>query len=243
MSIEIQDALKEIIAYTHSLGFLELVKVTGAESSTELTSTANDRAVLLKSKFLQPVTDFSGVFGLHNLGLLDTILTIPEYQTGAVIKVKTSNNIPSSITFTNAAGDFHNEYRFMSKEIIESQLPTKTRKEIHWDVSVGPSVNAIQRLKFQSQAVGNTVKTFKARTEDGNLIFSLGDNSNTGEFVFQSGVSGSIGNPHEWSIQKVQGILNLVGNKTLDISDMGAMQITVTSGLAIHQFTIAASLQ
>jgi hypothetical protein len=59
--------------------------------------------------------------------------------------------------------------------------------------------------------------------------------------VFQSNVAGGLKTPREWPLTHVQGILGLTGDKTLEISDEGAMQITVTTGHAIHQYTVMAS--
>ena len=240
------DTLKEIIAYTHSLGFLELVKVVGTNTSTELNSMASDKTVVLNSKFVQPVPELEGIFGLHDLGRLNTILNIPEYKDNASITVNKLNvngiDVPTGIAFLNANNDFKNEYRFMSQEVVESQLPPRTRKPISWDVSIQPTANAIQRLKFQSQAAGNSINTFQARVDKRELKFSLGDHStHSGEFVFQNNVAGDLKNPREWPLQHVQGILGLTGDKVMEISDNGAMQITVTTGQAIHQYTVLAS--
>ena len=237
------DTLKEIIAYTHSLGFLELVKVISTPTSTELQSMAPDKTVVLISKFMQPVPELEGIFGLHDLGRLNTIINIPEYRENATITVNHNNvdgiNVPASLTFTNANKDFKNEYRFMSQEIVESQLPTKTCKSISWDISVQPSANAIQRLKFQSQAAGNSTNTFRAWVDKKNLLFALGDfSTHSGEFVFQSNVAGGLNKDRDWPLLHVQGILGLNGDKVMDISNAGAMQITVTTAMAVHQYII-----
>lgn len=240
------DTLKEVIAYTHALGFLELVKITGTKTTTELNAIAADKTVVLNSKFVQPVAELEGVFGLHDLGRLNTILNIPEYKENASITMNrmevNDEKIPVGINFANATKDFKNEYRFMSKEVVESQLPTRNRRDIKWDVSIQPTANAIQRLKFQSQAAGSSEGTFRAWVEKKNLMFAIGDHStHCGEFVFHPAISGSLKTPSEWPLSQVQGILGLNGDKVLEISDQGAMQITVTSGQAVHQYTILAS--
>ena len=242
----ISDALHEVVAYSHALGFLELVKVDGTPKATTLTSIAADKTVVLNSQFVQPIPEFDGVFGLHDLGRLDTILGIPEYEKDATIKVTTQKvdgvDMPVSISFTNKDKDFSNDYRLMGKDLVETQLPSRNRKEIKWDVSFVPTQNSIQRLKFQALAAGSVDGTFQARTDEKhNLLFSIGDHStHTGDFIFAAGVNGKIKTPREWPLAHVQGILNLTGDKTMDISDEGAMQITVTSGLAVHQYTILA---
>ena len=242
------DSLKEILAYTHSLGFLDLVKVSGTSTTTELNSMASDKTVVLNSKFLQPVSEFTGVFGLHDLGRLNTILNIPEYRENAFITVtkSTVNNVevPSGISFANAARDFRNDYRLMSQDVVESQLPVRNRKNINWDVTFVPTTAAIQRLKFQAQAAGSTEGTFSAKVEKGNLLFSIGDHSShTGDFVFATSITGSLKTPREWPLAQIQGILGLTGDKVMEISDDGAMQIKVTTGQAVHQYTVLAQLK
>jgi hypothetical protein len=236
------DTLKEIISYSHALGFLDLVKVVGTDTTTELTAIAADKTVVLNSSFVQPVKELEGVFGLHDLGRLNTILNIPEYKENAFITVtkaqQNGNDIPVGIAFANASRDFRNDYRFMSRDVIEEQIPQKTRKPITWNLSIAPSDNSIQRLKFQAQAAGTT-ETFTATVTKGNLCFALGDHSShTGEFVFSSGVVGDLKTPREWPLAHVLAILNLTGDKTLSIADAGAMEIKVTSGLAVHSYTV-----
>ena len=242
------DTLKEILAYTHSLGFLDLVKVVGTETTTELNAMASDRTVVLNSKLVQPVTEFEGIFGLHDLSRLNTLVNIPEYRENATITVnhlKTADRlVPTGITFLNASKDFKNEYRFMSQEVVETQLPPRTRKDIHWDVTIQPSVCAIQRLKYQSQAAGSSASTFQAKVENKDLVFSLGDeSSHSGEFKFRTNISGNLKTPRHWPLSHVQGILGLTGDKVLEISNDGAMQITVTTGQSVHQYTILASIK
>lgn len=239
----ILDALREILTHTHGLGFLDLVKVTGTNKTTELNSMASDKKVVLNSSFVQPVTEFDGIFGLHDLGRLNTILNIPEYKENAFITITKMNSngvdVPVGISFANASRDFRNDYRLMSKDVVETQLPAKTRKAIHWDVTFTPSQNSIQKLKYQSQAAGSSDGTFLARVDNGHLLFSIGDHSShSGEFVFQQNVVGTLKTPREWPLTHVQGILNLTGDKVVQISDAGAMEIQVTTGLAVHNYTI-----
>ena len=42
-----KDILQDVVAKTHALGFLTLVKVTGDETSTTVESMAEDRSVIL----------------------------------------------------------------------------------------------------------------------------------------------------------------------------------------------------
>jgi hypothetical protein len=93
---------------------------------------------------------------------------------------------------------------------------------------------------LQAQA-HNEENTFQVKTENGNLIFSFGDAStHAGSFVFESGVNNKLKHNWTWPVSQVISILNLDGDKTMKISDAGAMMITVDSGLAEYEYILPA---
>ena len=65
-----KDILQDIVAHTHSLGFLSTVKVTGEELATTIESMAEDRSVIVNAKTHTPVDEFSGVFGKPEIAQL-----------------------------------------------------------------------------------------------------------------------------------------------------------------------------
>ena len=238
-----KDILQDIVAHTHSLGFLNIVKVT-SEADTTIESMAEDRSVILSSKTKNPVAEFAGTFGMPNLDKLALHLKCPEYQTNAKVSVeqaeRNGETVPTHIHFENEAGDFENDYRFMNKQIIDEKLKTVKFKGASWDVVVEPSMASIQRMKFQSMAHAEET-VFTVRTEGTNLVFSFGDASqHAGSFVFQTDVTGSLKHAWAWPVAQVQAILNLDGKVTMSISDQGAMQLTVDSGLAEYNYILPA---
>jgi hypothetical protein len=73
------------------------------------------------------------------------------------------------------------------------------------------------------------------------LKFFFGDHStHAGNFVFHPGVTGTLKRTWSWPIKTVIGILDLTGDKTFRISDDGAAQITVDSGLAVYNYILPA---
>jgi len=239
-----KDILQDIVAHTHSLGFLPLVKVTGESAETTIESMAEDRSVIVNAKTHNPVSEFNGVFGMPNLDKLNLHLKNPEYKENAKIEVVVSNrngaDIPTSLHFENSTGDFVNDYRFMSTEIINEKLKSVKYKGSGWDVEFEPSLNAIQRLKLQA-AVHSEETVFQVKVEENNLIFSFGDAStHAGNFVFQSNINGKLKHAWSWPIQQVLAILSLDGKSTVRISDQGAMQISVDSGIAVYEYILPA---
>jgi len=242
-----KDILQDIVAHTHSLGFLSLVKVT-AEASTTIDSMAEDRSVIMTATTHGPVPEFTGTFGMPNLDKLSLHLKNPEYKENAKIGVVTSvrNNetIPTHIHFENEVGDFENDYRFMNKAIIDEKLKTVKFKGASWEVQFKPSMAAIQRMKLMSTAHSEEpIFTVKTEVTGGatDLVFYFGDAStHAGKFVFQNAISGSLKHSWSWPVSQVQAILGLDGEATMSISDQGAMQISVDSGMAKYDYILPA---
>jgi hypothetical protein len=181
---------------------------------------------------------------MPNLAKLNTILGIPEYKEDAKLTItkqdRNGESVPVGIHFENKAGDFKNDYRFMTAEIINDKLKNQKMRPVKWNVDFAPTVQNIQRLRFQASANSDET-TFTARTENGDLKFFFGDHaSHAGNFVFQAGVTGTLSKAWSWPVAAVMAILALPGDKAFRISDEGAAQITVDSGVAVWNYTLPA---
>ena len=236
-----RDYLLDIVQHTHALGFIDLVKISGTADATTIEAISEERIAIVQAQFHNPIPEFIGTFGMPSLSKLNTILNIPEYKEDAKYTVmKKSNDEPSGVHFENKHGDFKNDYRFMSSEIVNDKLKTVKFKGVKWNVEIEPTVAAIQRLKFQAQA-NSEETTFIARTEKNNLVFYFGDHSShAGNFVFANDVAGTLSKAWHWPVSAVISILNLSGDKIFRFSDEGAAQITVDSGLALYNYILPA---
>jgi len=235
------DYLKDLITHTHDLGCIDIVKITGTDKETSVDGLAEDRSLVIEAKFHEPIEEFEGVFGMPNLSTLKTILNIDEYSEDAKITViRDPNKGPVNMHFENKTGDFVNDYRFMAKEIIEEIFSYGKFKGANWNVEIEPTQQSLQRLKFQSMA-NPTELTFIAKTEDSDLKFYFGDHStHAGNFVFAHDVQGELKRNWHWPISHVINILSLSGDKVFRISDDGAAQIIVDSGLAEYTYILPA---
>jgi len=236
--------LKDLVAHTAGLGFIDVVKITGDKKTTNVDGIAEDKSVVIRAEFDEVIPEFTGTFGLPNLGKLNVILGIPEYKEKAEIDVHTQERegvkTPVSITFENAAKDFRNEYRLMSSEIITARIPTARFKGANWDISIEPSLANIQRLKFQAQA-NSDESNFSVKVDKGNLKFFFGDHSShAGNFVFAEDVTGNLKQTWTYPIAQVQSVLASSGDKVMQFSDAGAMMITVLSGVAKYEYIFPA---
>ena len=239
-----KDFLTDIVHHTLGTGKIDVIKISGDDKETKIQSVSEDRTLILNATFNEVNPDFAGVFGMPNLAKLNTILNIPEYAKDATIELKreTRNgaSTPVGIHFENANGDFKNDYRFMTTEVINEKLKTVTFRGANFGITIEPTVAAIQRLKMQAQANAEE-SNFQAKTENGDLKFFFGDfSSHAGNFVFQAGVSGTLTRSWSWPVAAVIGILGLSGNTTFKISDEGAAMITIDSGIAEYNYILPA---
>jgi hypothetical protein len=241
-----KDILQDIVSHTQNLGFLTTVKVTGTDKTTTLNSMADDRSVIMEATTSAPYPDMIGVFGMPQLNKLKYLLDGAEYKEDAKISVTTADRngekVLVGLHFENKDGDFKNDYRFMNTEIINEKMKTVKFRGVKWDVEIEPSVSAVQRFNFQAGA-NNEHPTFLAKTDNGNLKFIFGDAStHGGEFVFAMGVDGKLDRGWTWPVLPILSILKIadVNNTKMSLSNEGAIQITLDSGLATYKYIIPA---
>jgi hypothetical protein len=240
-----KDYLQDLIQHTHGLGNVDLIKVTGTDQETQINAIAEDKSVIVSGTLNGPVSDFIGIFGMPNLGKLKTILGFDDYDTDSKISVATTNrdgvDIPSTIHFETKNGDFVNDYRLMSKAIVEEKVKSVTFKGTTWNVEFEPTIAGIQRLKKQASA-NSEQDHFTMTTVNGDLKINFGDPStHSGNFVFQPTVTGSLSKTWNWPVKVFLAIMDLPGDKTVRVADAGATEITVNSGLATYRYLLPAN--
>ena len=236
-----RDCLLDLVEHTFDLGCIDLVKITGDTDSTQISGLAEDLSVVVQAEYKNPVADFVGTFGMPNLSKLKTLLNLQAYREDAKLAItKGSSGEPDGIAFENKDGDFKNNYRFMASQIVTDKLKTPKFKGVNWHIEFEPSNASIQRLKWQMSANAEE-PNFQAKTENGDLKFYFGDHStHAGNFVFQAGVNGQLKRAWSWPAKQFASIMDLTGDKTIRISDDGAAQITVDSGMAVYNYILPA---
>lgn len=236
-----RDCLLDLVEHTYDLGCIDLIKIVGTDSETEIVGLAEDLSVVIKGNYHNPVADFVGTFGMPNLGKLKTLLNLQEYREDAKLTItrKTTGEL-DGITFENKHGDFKNNYRFMASQIVDEKMKTPKFKGVNWHIEFQPTNASIMRLKMQMSANAEEAN-FQAKTENGDLKFFFGDHStHSGSFVFQPGVNGQLKRAWSWPAKQFVSIMDLTGDKTVKISDDGAAQITVDSGMAVYNYILPA---
>jgi hypothetical protein len=239
-----KDFLQDLIQHTQSLGIIDLIRVNGTDKETDITAIAEDKSVIVLGKFKTPIPEFEGVFGMPNLNKLQIILGFDEYDDKAKVSVartqKDGVDTPSTIHFETVNSDFVNDYRLMAKVVVEDKVKNFNFKGATWNVEFEPSVAGILRLKKQANANAEE-GNFTLKTDKGDLKIYFGDPStHSANFVFHAGVSGTLSRAWMWPVKQFISIMNLTGDKVVRISDQGAAQITVDSGIAEYTYLLPA---
>ena len=236
-----KDNLQDLIEYTYGLGVIDLVKVVGTDKQTTISAIAEDKTVVVEGTFKTPLADFIGTFGMPNLAKLKTILGFEDYDEHAKISVtRNKDDVPSAVHFETKAGDFVNDYRLMAKAIVEEKVKEVKFKGATWNVEFEPTVAGIMRLKKQASA-NSEENNFTTKTDKGDLKIYFGDAStHSGNFVFHPDVEGTLSRAWQWPVKVFLAIMDLPGSKVVRISDQGAAEVTVDSGLATYRYLLPA---
>ena len=243
-----RDIVQDIVKHTAGLGFITSVKVTGTDESTTLDAMDADRTVILQAKLHNTVEEFNGEFGLGNLGFLAGVTGLGNYQTDdAIVEVvaRDRNGVssPDHLMFKDADGNT-DQYRFMSKEIIEQTLQTVKFKGVEWDVTLEPTKAKVNELQQVAGIYGGIEPNFTVKTEGTDLIVTVGaaDGSFTGKRTFAQNVNGEITEGYAWPLAQVLAILKLgmSGTCVMQISKKGALMISVDSGISKYDYILPA---
>jgi hypothetical protein len=236
-----RDCLLDLVEHTFDLGCIDLVKIVGDDKTTQISGLAEDLSVVVQGNYHNPVADFVGTFGMPNLSKLKTLLNLQEYREDAKLTItRRTPDEPDGINFENKHGDFKNNYRFMASGIVNEKLKTAKMKPVNWHIEFEPTNASIQRLKWQMSA-NVEEPNFQVKTEGNDLKFYFGDHStHAGNFVFQGNVTGQLKRAWSYPAKQFSSIMDLTGDKIVRISDDGAAQITVDSGVAVYNYILPA---
>jgi len=243
-----RDIVQDIVKHTAGLGFITSVKVTGTDEATTLDAMDADRTVILQAKLHNTVDEFKGEFGLGNLGFLAGVTALGNYQTDdatvdVVARDRNGVSSPDHLMFKDVDGNT-DQYRFMSKEIIEQTLQTVKFKGVEWDVTLEPTKAKVNELTQVAGIYGGIEPNFTVKTEGGDLIVTVGaaDGSFTGKRTFANNVNGEITEGYAWPLAQVLAILKLgmSGTCVMQISKKGALMISVDSGIGKYDYILPA---
>lgn len=255
------DYLRDMVKYTSRLGFntLELNGENGIitiEGSDE-----NNKTLVLKGKFLKPVTELNGRCGFGNVEWLSNYVNAYDHKDDTAIIVRkdatvsvevrddddnivmdasgepkmksVTQNVIEEIIFERGT-QMKNEYRVMDVRMLSDQPKFGG---LPWDIEIEPTSHAIDLLA--TQAGFGVENHFGIIVDDKTLYLTFGK---TAVIEFAYDVEGEISKPWEWDVKKILDVLKLSSGAkcSMHFSDRGALQITLNSGLAEYNYIIPA---
>lgn len=241
-----RECLLDIMKNSCSIEQINLLKITGTDTSTTIEAIAEKNSVILQAKLKQPLPEFAGMLvGFPNIGKLRSILNIQEYKENGIIKLTmkkdtmTNTVVPDGLHFSNTAGDFTNSYRFMASSVIaEKSQSVEFKTPPTWTIKFKPTMASISRFKTLA-FIHKEEENFKVSLNGTDLIISFGDHSNhAGQFVIQNNVSGSLPIKCMWPVSTVLEILALSGEKEISISPSSLFKITVETDYGIYNYLL-----
>jgi len=243
-----RDILLDIVKHTHSLGFIQAVKINGNNGDqTEIEAMDDDRSVVLKGQLHNPVADFTGTIGLGKLGVLSGYLNFEGYSEpnatiGVVKRERNGEQVAEELEFKSSKG-YSASYRFMVSQLIEEKLKTVKFKGVNWDLTVQPTQQNLKDLSYFAGVMGSVESTFVAKTDNGTLKFYIGDGSNDRvEIPFTANVDAEIKKGWAWPLVQTLSILKLsdTSQANISFSEQGAMKISIDSGIGLYDYILPA---
>lgn len=240
--------LLDLIKHTAGLGIFENVKITGDGETTRIDAMDTDRTVILNATLHDAAPDFAGEYGMGNLGLLSSLTRLTNYNSddATVNIVRAERNgaeVPTTIVFEDNAGS-KDQYRFMSKEIVDQLLKVATFRGAAWKVQVEPSNMKVAQLSEVANIYSGIEPTFSVKTEDDKLVFVVGSDTSgsIGRRVFAENIDGTLDSTWSWPLATFLSIvkLGMSGTCIVRFSDQGACQIDVDSGIGHYSYILPA---
>ena len=239
------DALKDIVKHTHSLGFIEMVKLIGTPTDLKMETMDADKSVIIYGSMYQPEVGIESTIGLSRLALLKGSIDLNESSTVSIVtETRLGEVVPTEILFLEPDGSTAN-YRFVSEAMISEQVKVPTFKGAVWDVVFAPSAVSIANFAKQYGVYGAFEKRFIVSVDaKGTVKFSIGNGPTDRKVMnFAAGVTGTL--KHQWTypLSQVLAILKLTdtaSTSTMHFSDGGALKIEIDSGIGKYTYILPA---
>jgi hypothetical protein len=238
------DSFKDIVKHTHSLGFIDMVKLIGSEETAKIEAIDADKTVVVYGELLQPIKDIESVVGISRMAQLKGFMDLHSASKVSVITEDRGGvNVPTELKFDNGDGDVA-VYRFMSESMANEQIKVPPFKGATWNVSIKPEKAKVDRLNSYSGILSSFEKRFYVSTSGTVLNFAIGSGpTDRTNFPFAKDITGSLKHQWSWPLTQVLSILKLNDNEnvTMHFSDMGALKIDIESGVGKYSYILPAT--
>jgi hypothetical protein len=239
-----REILTDLVRQTKDL--FEIVKITGTEDETKIQAVDKDKTLFVRASLNTPQPDLEGEFGISNLALLDGLLSFPSYKTddakfAVKREIKSGNETVTAFIFKDANGKGAT-YKTMAANLVNEQAEIA---KIPWTVSVVPSKSKIAEFSQLSRLYSEVDKSFRIFTDDGDLVFGIGDDgtsTHNASMVFESGITGELSGDLTFDIFHFLSLMKIAGSNqtTMNITSKGVLGVTVNAPTGIYDYFLRA---
>lgn len=240
----LRDSIKDIVKHTHSLGFINKVKITGKDGQSKIEAIDDDKTVVMYGTMNEEIADLAdSEIGLTNMAVLNGYLNIhPNDSTlEFVTEDRQGEIIPTELKFANTTGLISN-YRFMSKVMVADSIKVPPFRGVKWNVTIKPERKSIATLAAVQGILGGSEKKFTVSLSAKQVLnFTVGSGPTDRTVIpFATGVTGDLKHQWSWPLSQVLSILKLAdtSDTTIHVSDSGAMMIEIDSGIGAYQYIL-----
>lgn len=241
-----RDILVDLVRQTKDL--FGVIKVTGTDDGTKIQAVDNDKTLFLEAMLTTPVPALAGQFGISNLTLLDGLLSFPSYKTeqakfSVKRETKASEETVTAFIFKDANGKGAT-FKTMAAHLVAEQAQVN---KIGWNVTVTPSKSKVAEFAQLSRLYVDD-KAFKVSTEDGDLVFALGDDNSAthnASMVFESGVEGELSGEMLFNAAQFLSLMKIAGSHatTIKITSKGVLGVSVEAPTGTYNYFLRATVR
>lgn len=245
----LSQVLTDILAQTHGLGFIEMMKIDSSATETKIAAINDDKSVVAYGTLASPLTELDGVVGLSRMAVLQGYLKFPHFvDDGATIEIKTTQrdgaDVPTEISFSGANGH-ESSYRFMHKDVVEEQVKVPSFLGATWDVVIAGTDEIMKDLSYFNGILGAFEPTFTAKTDaNGDLNFYIGSGPTDRATVpVAKAVNGTLTGNLTWPLVETLAILKLASKAddcTISFSNKGALKIEMETSIGSYEYLLPA---
>jgi len=243
------ETLTDVLAHTHGLGFIEMMKIDSDSSETKISAIDDAKSVVINGTLKSPLSQLEGTVGLSRMAVLNGYLKYPKFsEDGSSITIETTQrdgvDVPTEIRFTSDDGH-ESSYRFMHKDVVEEQIKVPNFKGASWDVVITANDEIMKDLSYFNSVLGAFEPTFVAKTDaDNNLNFYIGSGPTDRATVpIAKGVNGALAGNLTWPLVETLAILKLATKAddcTLSFSNKGVLKIEMETPVGTYEYLLPA---
>jgi hypothetical protein len=245
----LSEVLTDILAQTHGLGFIEMMKIDSSATETTIAAINDDKSVVAYGTLNSPLTELDGVVGLSRMAVLQGYLKYPHFcDSSATIEILTTqrdgSDVPTEIHFATTGGH-ESSYRFMHKDVVEEQVKVPNFKGAEWDVVIAGTDELLKDLSYFNGVLGAFEPTFTAKTDaNGDLNFYIGSGPTDRATVpVAKSVNGALTGNLTWPLVETLAILKLASKAddcTISFSNKGVLKIEMETGIGSYEYLLPA---